>query len=132
MLLTKSFLQSNAQSALRMPATSIRIPKNLAGCERVEFRGTRTDEALRRITLQAELAPIPSSFGWQTVSIAEPPQFLLWTELLRDKVPSFDSYPFALPVVRSLERIEFHPEVTFIVGETGSGKSTLLEAVAVA
>lgn len=29
-----------------------------------------------------------------------------------------------------MERIEFHPKVTFFVGENGSGKSTILEAVA--
>jgi predicted ATPase len=52
--------------------------------------------------------------------------------LLRDQVPSFDEYPFSLPVVRTLESIELHPRVTFLVGENGSGKSTLLEAMAVA
>lgn len=43
-----------------------------------------------------------------------------------------DSFPFSLPVVRSLGRLELHPQVTFFVGENGSGKSTLLEAIAVA
>ena len=43
-----------------------------------------------------------------------------------------DIYPFNLPVVRGLDRIEFHPKVTFFVGENGSGKSTLIEALAVA
>ncbi len=51
--------------------------------------------------------------------------------LLRDKVDSFDRYPFSLPAVRSLERIDLHPKVTYFVGENGSGKSTLLEAIAV-
>jgi predicted ATPase len=41
-------------------------------------------------------------------------------------------YPFGIPAVRDLERIEFHPNVTFFVGENGSGKSTVLEALAVA
>lgn len=53
-------------------------------------------------------------------------------QLLRDKVPSFDGYPFSLPAVQRLEKIEFHPKVTFFIGENGSGKSTLLEAIAVA
>lgn len=53
-------------------------------------------------------------------------------ELKRGEVESFDRYPFSLAAVRSLERLEFHPAVTFLVGENGSGKSTLLEAVAVA
>lgn len=58
--------------------------------------------------------------------------FLLFAELMRAKVPSQDEYPFCLPAVRSLERLEFHPSVTFIVGENGTGKSTLLEGIAVA
>ena len=33
--------------------------------------------------------------------------------------------------MRSLETLELHPKVTFLVGENGSGKSTLLEAIAV-
>lgn len=41
-------------------------------------------------------------------------------------------FPFTLPAVRDLEKIEFHPKVTFFIGENGSGKSTLLEALAVA
>lgn len=61
-----------------------------------------------------------------------PKQFLLSAQLLRDKVPSFDAHPFSLPAVRQLEKIEFHPKVTFFIGENGSGKSTLLEAIAVA
>ena len=42
------------------------------------------------------------------------------------------SYPFNLPVVRTVDELEFHPKVTFLVGENGSGKSTLIEALAVA
>jgi len=57
--------------------------------------------------------------------------FLVEVRLLRDKVPSWDQYPFNLPVTRSLETIAFHPRVTFFIGENGTGKSTLLEAMAV-
>ena len=39
-------------------------------------------------------------------------------------------YPFAIPAIRELERLEFHRAVTFFFGENGSGKSTLLEALA--
>ena len=59
-------------------------------------------------------------------------QFLLSAELRGEKVPSFSVYPFSLPAIRELKKIEFHPKVTFIVGENGTGKSTLLEAIAVA
>lgn len=53
-------------------------------------------------------------------------------ELLRDKVPSFRTYPFHLPAVRDLHRLEFQKQVTFLVGENGTGKSTLLEGIAAA
>lgn len=58
-------------------------------------------------------------------------QFVSRVSLLRNKVASFDHYPFNLPAVRSLDHINLHPQVTFFVGENGSGKSTLLEAMAV-
>jgi len=58
--------------------------------------------------------------------------FVLSASLLRDKVASFDTYPFNLPAVRPLETLSLHHAVTFIVGENGSGKSTLLEGLAVA
>jgi predicted ATPase len=58
--------------------------------------------------------------------------YVLAVKLRRDKVASFDEYPFSLPVVRNLDSLELHPAVTFLVGENGSGKSTLLEAIAVA
>jgi predicted ATPase len=61
-----------------------------------------------------------------------PGPYLLHAELLRNLVPSFDEYPYRLPVVRNFERLAFHPKVTFFVGENGSGKSTVLEALAVA
>jgi predicted ATPase len=58
-------------------------------------------------------------------------QYISRITLLRDKVHSFERYPFCLPSVRSLEQIDLHPKVTFFVGENGSGKSTLLEAIAI-
>jgi predicted ATPase len=58
-------------------------------------------------------------------------QFVSRVSLLRDRVDSFERYPFSLPAVRSFESIDLHPKVTFFVGENGSGKSTLLEAIAV-
>ncbi len=43
-----------------------------------------------------------------------------------------EGFPFDVPIVRSLESLDFPSEVTFLVGENGSGKSTLLEAIALA
>ena len=51
--------------------------------------------------------------------------------LRRDTIESFDRYPFSLPAVRHLDRLDLHPKMTLLVGENGSGKSTLLEALAV-
>jgi predicted ATPase len=62
----------------------------------------------------------------------KPKHFVSRVRLRRDDVPSFDKYPFSLPSVRHLDVLEFHPKVTFLIGENGSGKSTLLEALAVA
>ncbi len=58
-------------------------------------------------------------------------QYASHVSLKRDTVESFEQYPFSLPAVRSLNKLELHPKVTFFVGENGSGKSTLLEAIAV-
>jgi len=52
-------------------------------------------------------------------------------ELYRDRVPSFDEYPFNLPAIRSLKKLEFTHPLTFFIGENGSGKSTLTEAIAI-
>jgi predicted ATPase len=41
-------------------------------------------------------------------------------------------FPFTVPLIRGLPRIEFNERVTFFVGENGSGKSTLLEGLAIA
>jgi predicted ATPase len=57
--------------------------------------------------------------------------FVKFIELERAEVPGFDRYPFAVPAVRGLHRLEFHPKVTYLIGENGSGKSTLVEAIAV-
>lgn len=61
-------------------------------------------------------------------------QYLVDVRLKTEWVESFEKYPFSLSAVRPLSRrrLEFHPAVTFFVGENGSGKSTLLEAIAVA
>ncbi len=59
-------------------------------------------------------------------------QFVAEISLKREEIDSFDGFPFCLPAVRVLDRLELHPAVTFFVGENGSGKSTLLEALAVA
>jgi predicted ATPase len=52
--------------------------------------------------------------------------------LVRERVESFDRYPFSIPAIAALDRIELDPHVTYVVGDNGAGKSTILEAIAVA
>lgn len=59
-------------------------------------------------------------------------QYIRSVELQRNKIANFCRYPFCLTAIRNLYNLEFHPKVTFIVGENGTGKSTILEAIATA
>jgi predicted ATPase len=51
--------------------------------------------------------------------------------LLRDRVKDWDTYPFCVPAIRHLEKLDLRSRICFFAGENGSGKSTLLEAIAV-
>lgn len=64
------------------------------------------------------------------MSFEEKP-YLKEVQLKRDKIENEGVYPFSIPAIKELDFLEFHPDVTFFVGENGSGKSTLLEAIAV-
>ena len=57
--------------------------------------------------------------------------FVRSLRLERDKVETFDVYPFSIPAIRTLDELPIDPHVTFFVGENGAGKSTLIEAIAV-
>lgn len=52
--------------------------------------------------------------------------------LERDKIESFEEYPFNIEVVKNFDELNFDSQVTFFVGENGIGKSTFIEAIAVA
>jgi predicted ATPase len=58
-------------------------------------------------------------------------RFLRSIRLERERVPSFDEYPFSIPAIKALDDIPLDPRVTFFVGDNGSGKSTLIEAIAI-
>ncbi|HCE45959.1 MAG TPA: AAA family ATPase [Lentisphaeria bacterium] len=64
--------------------------------------------------------------------LADEKHYLLAVSLERDRISSFEQYPYSLPVCRHLDTLKLHPAVTFFIGENGTGKSTLLEAMAVA
>lgn len=51
--------------------------------------------------------------------------------LEREKIDSFNNYPFNIEVIKNLKRLEITKPVTFLVGENGIGKSTFIEAIAV-
>ncbi|HTE57884.1 MAG TPA: AAA family ATPase [Verrucomicrobiae bacterium] len=57
--------------------------------------------------------------------------YLIEASINYEEFPSHDTYPFNLSIVEHFTSLEFHPKVTFIVGENGSGKSTLLESLAI-
>jgi predicted ATPase len=58
--------------------------------------------------------------------------YLLHASIRPDADVDFEAYPFNIPAVRELGSIDFHPNVTFFVGENGSGKSTVMEGIALA
>jgi predicted ATPase len=58
--------------------------------------------------------------------------YLKEISLKENMSPNWDEYPFSIPAIQNLNTLEFHPDVTFLVGENGAGKSTLVEAIALA
>ncbi len=58
-------------------------------------------------------------------------QILRRIELLRNEVPDWKIYPFSIPVIKTLDQLDFDERVTIFAGENGSGKSTLIEAIAI-
>jgi predicted ATPase len=58
--------------------------------------------------------------------------FVLGVDFLRTEAWDDTVYPFNLPAVAGIDGLDFHDQVTFLVGENGAGKSTLIEAIAIA
>jgi predicted ATPase len=57
--------------------------------------------------------------------------YLREIKLRRADIEDFNVYPFSISGIKGLDSLQFHPDVTFFVGENGTGKSTLIEAIAV-
>lgn len=51
-------------------------------------------------------------------------------QLLREDIFGWKKYPFNIPVIKNLDRLDIKSRVCFFIGENGTGKSTLLEAIA--
>ena len=58
--------------------------------------------------------------------------FLMGIDFMKPDDLQDDAYPFNLAAVRSINKLDFHENVTFFAGDNGAGKSTLIEAIAVA
>jgi predicted ATPase len=58
--------------------------------------------------------------------------YLQTASIRTDADIDFSAYPHNIPAVREMGKIEFHADVTFLMGENGAGKSTVLEAIALA
>lgn len=58
-------------------------------------------------------------------------QYLRSIDLKRELISSYRHFPLNLPIIKNFQKLAFHPNVTYIIGENGMGKSTLLEGLAV-
>ena len=50
----------------------------------------------------------------------------------RDRISSFEEYPFNIEIIKNFNELKFTEPVTFFIGENGTGKSTFIEAIAIA
>ena len=89
------------------------------------------EHRLNRPPGEARCATSPASTSRRKGGMSFRMSCLRAIRLDRGSVPSFDAYPFDIPAIRHLDRLELDPHLTFFVGENGSGKSTLVEAIAV-
>lgn len=72
----------------------------------------------------------PQSDGGLTLSVASGEAQLAAVEYSAADAPA--GFPFDVPSIAALTRVDFDTPVTILVGENGTGKSTFLEAVAIA
>ena len=58
--------------------------------------------------------------------------YLSSIEKMPNMSPDEQRFPFCLPVIKNLDKLEFTRPVTFLAGDNGTGKSTIIEAIATA
>ena len=56
--------------------------------------------------------------------------YLKGVNILLEKFPVLDYYPFNLKIFQNTKTIELNSPITLFIGENGTGKSTLLKAIA--
>ena len=49
--------------------------------------------------------------------------------LNRDRISSFEEYPFNIEIIKNFNELKFTEPVTFFIGENGTGKSTFIKKV---
>ena len=66
------------------------------------------------------------------MTMPEAKSYIRYLKLKEPDQLDWSAYPYVIPAVNDIERLEFHADVTFFSDENGSGKSTILEAIALA
>jgi predicted ATPase len=66
------------------------------------------------------------------MKLTEDTQFIKRVSLKNELISSYNQFLLSLPVIGNFQKIFFHPNVTYLIGENGMGKSTLLEGIAMA
>ncbi len=57
--------------------------------------------------------------------------YLKQVDILSEKFPVLDCYPFNLDLFQNTDKVRFDTPITLFCGENGTGKSTLLRAIAI-
>ena len=66
------------------------------------------------------------------MTMLEAKTYIRYLKLKEADQLDWSAYPHAITVVNDIEKLEFHADVTFFVGENGSGKFTILDEIALA
>ena len=56
--------------------------------------------------------------------------FLRYIEKKTNVPHDENEYPFSVPIIKNMKRLDFVKPVTYLIGENGAGKSTIIEAIA--